>query len=249
MHSKHDFFCTTICFYLLTLSLTHSLTVEAAQLPSLFRGVTVVDSSIGVRVVSVDETSQAARADIRPDDIIVRIDDHEVHSIDEFAILSKALKGRSQSATVLVFRQGQPMELRLHLFSYPVLATWGLQVIPEFDIRFAEPRVGAEYWQRQARGYEMAHDAQNALHAYLNALHNVPDDTDTAVKVSQLFCQVSQQRLRKGKTREGVSALSQAVILMQKLLDRPLTDEQLHALKQQLKEALATLTSASSPSP
>ena len=104
-----------LLFFLLTHLLTHSLTSLAAQLPSLFRGVVVADSPLGVRVVSVEEGSQASLADLRPEDIIVRVEAREVHSIDEFAALSATLKGHAASATVLVFRNGAPRELTLRL--------------------------------------------------------------------------------------------------------------------------------------
>src|SRR3989338_1779375 len=78
----------------------------ANQLPSLFRGVVVADSSLGVRVVSVEEASQAALSDLRPEDLIVRVDDTDVHTIDEFSTVSTAMKGRAISAAIVVVRAG-----------------------------------------------------------------------------------------------------------------------------------------------
>jgi len=64
--------------------------------------VVVADSGLGVRVVSVEEGSQPHQADLRAEDVIVQVDGREVHSIDEFAILSRAMKGRATRATVRV---------------------------------------------------------------------------------------------------------------------------------------------------
>src|SRR3989338_3156105 len=117
----------------------------AGQWPSLFRGVIVADSQVGVRVISVEESSQAFQADLRPEDIIISVEGQAVRSIDEFAALSTSLKGRATLATVVVFRRGAPREIRVHLYSYSVLRTWGIEFIPEYDLRFAEPHIGLEF--------------------------------------------------------------------------------------------------------
>ena len=235
------YFVCVASLFLLTYSRTHLLTSEAAELPSLFRGVVVADSPVGVRVVSVDEASPAARADVRPDDIIIRVNDQELHAIDEFAALSMRLKGRATSAQVLVFRDGSPIELRLHLFSDPILQAWGVEVVPDYDFRFADPRVGFEYWRRLGHGFEIAQDSERALNAYLNALHNVPTDTATALKASQLFCQISQRQLAQGRLADGTIALRHAVQLMEKLFAQPLDTEQLQVIRQQLQATLEGL--------
>ena len=221
-------------------------TEEADQLPSLFRGVVVADSPLGVRVVSVEEASQAALADLRPDDIIVRIDAGEVHSIDDFAKHSAALRGRALEATVLVFRNGAPRELRLHLYSYPILNAWGLQFVPELDVRFAQPQIGLHYWTRLGRGFEEAGKPSEALNAYLNALHNAPTDVPAALKASGLFSQVSRQRLADGKLANGIALLRQALAMLEKLFNYPLTDEQLQTVRSQLQETLRALRDVAS---
>ena len=213
----------------------------AAERPSVFRGVVVTDSPLGVRVVSVDAGSQAALADLRPEDIIVRINGAELHSIDEFAALSGALKGQAVRATVVIFRNGQPLQLILHLFSFSVLRAWGLAFVPDDELRFAEPRAGWTYWTRLGHGLEQAGKHAEALDAYLNALHQLPTETDTAVKVSELSLLVSQQRLEGGALADGVASLRRGILVMQRLFDRPLTPAQLAPLKRRLQATLHTL--------
>ena len=205
----------------------------------------VADSPLGVRVVSVEDASQAALADLRPDDIIVQIDAGEVHSIDDFAKRSAALRGRAVETTVLVFRNGGPRELRLHLYSYPILNAWGLQFVPEHDVRFAQPQIGLEYWARLGKGFEEAGKPSEALNAYLNALHNVPTDVPAALKVSGLFSQVSRQRLADGQLADGIALLRQALAMLEKLFNYPLTDEQLQTVRSQLQETLRALRDVS----
>jgi len=215
--------------------------VIAAEFPSLFRGVVVADSPLGVRVVTVDVASQAALADLRPEDLIIRIHGREIRSIDEFAALSGELKGRVVATNLVVFRQGMPRELSVHLYSYPVLRTWGLEFVPDHDVRFAQPDIGLAYWRRLGRGFEEAQRPAEALRAYLNALHNVPNDTATAMHVATLFSQISQQHLREQRLMEGIAALRQAVQIMEHLLAQPLTDEQLLTIQHQLQETLTSL--------
>jgi len=210
-------------------------------LPSLFRGVVVADDAIGVRVVSVAESSQAHEADLRPEDLLFRIEDQEVHSIDAFATLSQALKGRALSATVLVFRNGQPKEIRLHLYSYPILRAWGIEVVPDHDIRFAQPQAGLAYWRRLGRGFEQVDKPQEALDAYLNGLHNVPSDAATAAKVSELLWRVGRQQLDAGETSQGLGRITQAITVLERLFDQAMTDEQLAAIRAQLEQTLLTL--------
>ena len=217
------------------------VSIAAEQWPSLFRGVVVADSPLGVRVVSVEETSQASLADLRPEDLIVSIDGREIHSIDEFATLSTAMKGRATAAKVLVFRDGSPRELALHLYSYPILRTWGIEVIPDHDLRFAKPEIGLDYWMRLGRGFEEARKPAEALNAYLNALHNVPTDVAAACKVSDLFTRVSREQLDRGDLAGGVASLRQGLVVMQKLFDSPLTEEQLRAIKDRLTDTLRAL--------
>ena len=215
--------------------------LHAAELPSLFRGVVVADSPWGVRVVSVEDASQASQADLRPEDIIVRISEQDVRSIEEFARLSQQLKGRAKEATVVIFRQGSPRTLTVHLYSYPVLRAWGVEWMPDDDIRFAEPQVGCAYWRRLGRGFEEAGKLEGALNAYLNGLHNVPEDPATALRVSALFSRLSRQYLEAGRLREGLASLHDAVQIMERLFEYPLTDDELAAIRSQLQETLETL--------
>jgi len=213
----------------------------AAEWPSLFRGVVVADHAIGIRVVSVAEASQASYADLRPEDILFRINDVEIHSIDDFAVVSLALKGRAASATVLIFRNGQPKRIQLHLYSYPILRAWGIQVVPDHDIRFAQPQTGLDYWRRLGRGFEQVDNPHEALDAYLNGLHNVPADAATAAKVSELLWRLGRQALDAGRLPEGIDRLTQAVTVLERLFDHAMTDEQLEAIRAQLERTLATL--------
>ena len=215
--------------------------VFAAQLPSLFRGVVIADSPLGVRVVSVEASSQALLADLRPEDIIVSVNGIELHSIDEFGALSSALKGRKVAATVLVFRNGTPHQITLHLYSYPILRTWDVQFIPDYDLRFAQAQVGLEYWARLGRGFEDANEPTEALNAYLNGLHNVPTDVPTAFKVSELSLRLSQQQLNTQSLVEGIASLQQALLVMEKLFDSPLSDDQLRTIKDRLTNTLRVL--------
>ena len=218
--------------------------LEAASLPSLFRGVVVSDSSLGVRVVSVDPDSQASRADLRPEDVIVRVRDTEVRSIDDFSVISNALRGRAVSAAVLVFRHGAPKELLLHLFSYPVLQAWGVEFVADDDIRFAEPRVGRDYWRRLGRGFEEAGKPEEALNAYLNSLHNVPEDLETAVAAQALYLQLAQQRFTTERVAEGVEDFQHALVMMERLFERDVPTEQLTQVKIALERTLVALRQA-----
>ena len=223
------------------LSLT---SVFADSWPSLFRGVVVADSQVGVRVVSVEETSQAFQADLRPEDILVSINGREVRSIDEFAGLSTSMKGQATLATVVVFRRGAPREIRVHLYSYPVLRTWGLEFIPEHDVRFVEPRIGLDYWTRLGRGFEEARKPGEALNAYLNGLHNVPTDSAAALKVAELFASIGQEHLRQRRLREGIASLGQAVLVFETLFDSPMSDDDLQRIKRQLENTLEAIRAA-----
>lgn len=230
--------------YLLCTFITYNLspvTVFSAQWPSLFRGVVVADSQVGVRVVSVDESSQAYGADLRPEDVIVSVGGEEIHSIDEFATISAHLKGRQARAMLTVFRQGVPREILLHLYSYPVLRAWGLEFVPDHDVRFASPEVGLAYWARLGRGFEEAGKPQQAVEAYLNGLHNVPTDVASATKAAELLARLGQDGLRQGSTAEGIARLRQSVTLLERLFDQPLSEEQLQRIKGQLEHTIETL--------
>ena len=221
-------------------------TVCAAELPSLFRGVVVADREAGVRVVSVEESSQAYGADLRPEDIIVRVRDTEVRTIDDFAAVSNALRGETALAAVLVFRNGAPREITLHLYSYPILRAWGLQFVPQYDIRFAQPQTGLEYWVRLGDGFARAGKPAEALDAYLNGLHNVPESVSTALKASQMLVRLSRQRLSAGELAEGIAQLRRAIVVMNGLFARRLANDELQSVKQQLTEALEALRDARS---
>lgn len=219
-------------------------TAFAAQLPSLFRGIVVANSPLGVRVVSAEETSQSYQADLRAEDIIVQIDGKDVRSIDEFAAVSSAMKGRAITAKVLVFRNGAPQELFLHLYSFPILRAWGIEFVPEHDLRFAQPEVGLAYWARLGNGFEKASKPVEALNAYLNGLHNMATDGAMALKASQLFSVMSEERLRAGRLAEGIASLRQELMILEKLFDYPLSDEQLQTIRQELVDALKALQAA-----
>ncbi|MDP3722878.1 MAG: PDZ domain-containing protein [Candidatus Omnitrophota bacterium] len=237
---------TSVAFFVMLLTPHSSLvTAIAASRPSLFRGVVVADGPGGVHVVSVEESSQAYQADLRAGDLILRVDQTELHSIDEFATLSTALKGRELSATVLVFRQGMPRSLLLHLYSYPILREWKIEHVPDHDIRFAEPETGRAYWVRMGRGFEEAGNPREALHAYLNALHHAPSDAATALTIIALVSQLSRERLEAGDLAEGMRRLRNALTMMDRLFEYPLSEEALEALRRQLRDTLAVLRQVS----
>ena len=242
--TKTILFVRLIAYVLLSLSsfATEPLQpVLASTLPSLFRGVVVANSPLGVRVVSVEGVSQAFLADLRPEDIIVRVQNAEIRSIDEFAALSNALKGRVVTVRILVFRNGAPHELALHLYSYPILREWGIEFVPEHDLRFAESQIGLDYWLRLGRGFEEAGKPAEALNAYLNGLHNVPTDVSTAIKVAALFSREGHERLHEDRLPEGIALLRQALLIMQKLFDYQLTEDQLRTVRDQLQGTLQAL--------
>ena len=222
--------------------------VFASQLPSLFRGVVVADHVLGVRVISVEEFSQGQLADLRPEDIIMQVNGTPVRSIDEFAVLSQSLKGTALKATVLLLRHGQPREILLHLYSYPVLRHWDLAFVPEHDVRFADPHAGREYWMRMGRGFEIAHHVELALNAYLNALHNDPTQVDVALKVSDLLWSIAQARLDAKQLPEALTALEQGTRLMHRLFDEPLQAEALERMKVQLQHTVTLLKAFREPS-
>lgn len=225
------------------------LTLSAAPLPSLFRGMAVADSPVGVRIVSVEPTSQAYAADLRPEDVIVQINGAALHSIDEFAIFSESLKGRAMSATVLILRNGQPREVVLHLYSYPVQQHWGVSFMPDHDFRFIDEKAGLAYWSNLARGFETAGQTEHALNAWLNALHNAPTDVDTALRAAELLWRLAQERLARHEMQPALDLLQQGTTILQRLFDQPLTDEQLAHIKAQLEKTVAMLREALQKSP
>ena len=241
----------SVAFFLCVCAHTSHLTPHtlfAGQLPSLFRGVVVADPAdgeadnpIGIRVVSVEASSQAFLADLRPEDIIVQINDTPIRSIDEFAVASQTLKGNSTKATVLVLRHGQPRRLNLHLYSFPILRDWDLTFIPEHDIRFADTKAGLDYWARLGRGFETAHNLEQALNAHLNALHNEPTNLDVALKVLELLLRIAHVKLKAQQVPEAFVALQQSTTLLERVFDHPLSSSQLQLIRRQLEEVLQVL--------
>lgn len=223
-------------------------TASAGQMPSLFRGVVVADQSPGVRVVSVERESQAHLSDLRPEDIVIQVDDTPIRTIDEFAVMSHALKGRAAQAAVIILRNGEPKTLTLHLYSFPILQQWGLLFVPEHDIRFAEPKAGVAYWTRLGRGFDVAGNLESSLNAHLNALHHDPIQPDVAITASELLWRIARRFITAGKFREAIGALNQGTTLLGRLFDYPLTDAQLQSVKHQLEETVEALRTANEKS-
>lgn len=216
---------------------------EAAQLPSVFRGVIVADSQAGVRVVQIEDTAQAARLDLRPEDIIMLVNDRRVRTIDEFAVVSQLLKGQAAQASVIILRNGQPYELTLHVYSLPLLREWGIRFVPDFDLRFVEPAAGMAYWRNLARGFEVAGKTDDAIVSYLNALHHDPAQSDIAMRLTELWLAQTQQQLAKQQTNEALASLNQAVTTLQRLFEEPRNLDELERIKRQLEQTLRALKS------
>ena len=215
--------------------------VFAGQLPSVFRGVIVADSPEGVRVISVEEHSQADFADLRPEDIILQVNETPVGTIEEFSRASLDLKGLAFKASVVILRNGEPRDVIFHLYSYPVLRHWDLTFIPEHDVRFADPEVGAQYWMRLGRGFLSARKPEPALNAYLNALHNDPRQLDAALQVAGLLLTLTQTRLQEQRLPEALAAFKQGAVVLEHLFEHPLASDQLAAIKTQLQQTLLVL--------
>jgi len=203
--------------------------------------VVLADSELGIRVINVEETSQAALADLRPEDIIVRVNETSLRSIDEFSTFSERLRGSAINATVLVIRNGQPVHLRVHLYSYPVLRRWGVSFLPEHDIRFADSQTGLAYWKRLGRGFETAGDFDKSLDAYLNGLHNDPEQLDVALTVSELLWHIAHRHLQAQRLAEALKALQDEMLILERLFNEPLSTEQLEQIKAQLEGTIRLL--------
>jgi hypothetical protein len=214
---------------------------KSAGWPSLFRGVVVAQAEVGVRVISVDSDSQAYRADLRPEDIIVQVREADVSSVDDFAMASTTLKGRADHAKLVVFRNGAPQEIQLHLYSYPVLEAWGVEFIPDFALRFGDPMAGKAYWSRQGRGHLEVGDRESALAAHLNALHNLPNDTEAALNACELLFQLGQAHLSQQAMPAALSRLADALSISERLFAFPLSDDELLRVKSQLQATLSEL--------
>lgn len=65
---------------------------RAGGTPKLGLSVQDTDDGKGVKVISVDEESNAAKAGIREDDIIMQVDDKAINSVDEISTLLKTKK-------------------------------------------------------------------------------------------------------------------------------------------------------------
>lgn len=232
-----------ITFFIIVLVTGHSSldTLSAAQLPSLFRGIVVAEAELGVRVLSVEPASQAYLADLRPEDIIVQVNDTSVHSLDEFAALSQTLKGHAVKATLVILRYGEPRQLRLHLYSYPLLQHWEVTFVPEHDVRFADPATGAGYWVRLGRGFETAQQSKEALDAYLNALHNVPTDPSVAIKAANLFWEMAHQQLQAHDLQAAVVSLQRGTAMLKRLFDYSLDADELASIKTRLEQVVQDL--------
>ena len=241
----------------LTLSLALSAAPSACaqgRWPSLFRGVAVAESAdgIGVRVVGVDESSQAYQADLRPLDIIVKVREADIRSLDDFAAVSESLRGTTDHAAVVIFRNGAPKELQIHLYSYPVLKAWGVSFIPDYDLRFAQPQIAQEYWTRMGRGCMEAKQPLDALDAYLNALHNVPQDSAVALCAAELFFQLGQEKVKDSALTPALTYLSSALAITERLFasDSAVDSEALRRIRDQLAatvEAIRQLRKSSPP--
>ena len=256
---------------LLTANCLLLTTAVAEERPSLFRGVVVAEAPVGVRVVSIEEASQASLADLRPDDVIVRIkypahgrgillemlhsnlsmETEEVHSLQQFAEISRRLKGRATTTQIVVFRQGVPRELSLHLYSYPIVREWGLEFLPDHDLRFAQPSLARAYWARLSRGFAEAGKPDEALNASLNALHADAGDVGTALTATVLSFRIAQEALRAPASPAGrrelpraIVALQRALTLMERLVERSLTEGQYQGLRDQLAETLRAFQEA-----
>jgi len=221
----------------------------AAQRPSLFRGIVVADSPQGVAVVTVEDSSQAFLAGLRPEDVIVQVDSRRVSTIDEFAGLSQQMRGQAVRANLIILRNGEPHALELHLYSYPLLRTWNLAFIPDDEIRFAEPSAALDYWSRMGRGFESANQPDHALEAWLNALHNEPANVGIAVHVCELLAQSARRSLASHQLPQAVESLQREVTMLQRLFDYSLTDDQLQTVKRQLQETVTMLKSVRQKGP
>ncbi len=209
--------------------------------PSLFRGVVASDGEAGVRIVSVDPESQAWLADLRPEDIIVRIGEADVRTIQDFSAISAALKGTTDHAEVVVFRNGAPRRINLHLYSYPVLKAWGVEFIPNFEMRFGDPAAGRDYWTRLARGFNEVGNKEEALNANLNALHNLPGDPQTALAACEGYFDLAQARLAEQAVMPALTYLGAALSMAEHLFEYPLSEDDLVRIKSRLKATLEAL--------
>ncbi|HEX9785310.1 MAG TPA: hypothetical protein VGA56_21580 [Opitutaceae bacterium] len=213
--------------------------------PSLFRGVVVTDTQLGVQIVRVDEASQAYQADLRPGDLLLRIHETDIRTIEEFAVVSLALKGRAEETRLLVFRNGAPRELTLHLYSYPVLRAWGVRFIPDHNIRFADIEPAVEYWMRMGRGFEEAKKPLEALDAYLNVLHISNGHLPAAVRVAGLMLHTGSRQVAMGDHPAGLARLTDAMEILSRLFNHPLHPDQLGYIRDQLAGAVEAMQNSS----
>ena len=225
----------------LLLVMVASVGLAATRMPSLFRGVVVVDARPGARVVTVDEESAAYVSGLRPEDTITGVESAPVETIDDFASQSQRLAGHVPEASLTVLRAGQSVRLLVSLYSPRLIASWGERFVPNMDLRFRDANAGFGYWWSEAQRAARAQHTTQAIEAAETALHYQPERLETVLLLTAQWNALAQSRFAERRFDQGVAALQHAVNLYQRLLHRGVSEEHLGEIKRQLEQLVQAL--------
>lgn len=216
-------------------------TVAAEEWPSLFRGTTVGEGQPGVTVVFLRDDAFALYAGLRAGDHIVAIDEEPVNSLDDFAVMSRALAGKRTDVPVTVVRAGARITATLSLESPTVRSAWGLAFIPDYSLRFVDPKAAKRYWSdRGAKELLDGHDVV-AMRSLLNALHYAPESYDVALALCESVMRQGETLWKEGQRAEALGVLKQAMALYRQAATKPLTAQHWARIKRSLQQLLRTL--------
>ncbi|MDD5556676.1 MAG: PDZ domain-containing protein [bacterium] len=202
-----------------------ALLLVAASAPrrSVFEGLEIVESERGggVEILSLEDSSPAARASLMPGDRITAIGGRRIAGLDDYVKVSRGLKDAAAPVTVEYHRDGIRRAAELSLRSAVLRERWGLAIIPWSD---AKSRGGADYWldrarakmreiERAGRGAVTPRDYGEALLSLFTALEDRPDALATAVLIGRAYGDLAAHYEARGERGKAVWCLRRAALV------------------------------------
>lgn len=243
----HQIFCV-VWVLLLTLNFQRS-TAFSAQPMSLFHGLVVAEGSPGAKVVIVAPLSFADEAGLLAGDIITQVDEEPIQNIDQFASASQARRGVANEATLTVQRQGEPVTIRVTVFSRTLEDVWGERFVPDRTYQFKAPRAGFEFWFKQAQRHIAQKQRLDAITDLYNALHHQPSAIDDALLVAFLWLEEGDTAWAAGRKTDAFTAFKRATRLYQRAAQKDLNSTQWATLQSGLRHLHTILANYVSRAP
>ena len=197
---------------------------------SLLSGISVFGGDQGVTIFEVRPRTPANNAGIIKGDVILKLDEKTIKTIDDYVNFSKSLAKNKHEIILFVKRGKENITIRLEDYSIPIKNYWELK-IPVSKKRPPKNIRPHDYWiSEQKRLLSSIKEStphrtkiaiyHKAINSLFYALHHNPEKVGHMVIIADIFKKIGEVSLKNNPGKDSVNNFKIAIKLYKKSMSK-----------------------------